>query len=215
MTQLKGFKFVATLILVFKKIESEDKTKYDTFYSNSKAGVFTNESNIDDIFQSIYTTIISNIQKSLGKGSGWIIDSVIDHTISISKYNPLTGSSYIELPKELNYLRKEFINVQSFEDNECFKWRLVRYLIPVDCNPARITKADKDFVKKLDFKGIKFPIKVRNIQKIEKTNSISISVFGYENKEKHPVYVLKKCCEEKNVNLLLIGEKGKRHYFLI
>ena len=206
---------MATLILVFKKIESEDKTKYDTFYSNSKAGVFTNESNIDDIFQSIYTTIISNIQKSLGKGSGWIIDSVIDHTISISKYNPLTGSSYIELPKELNYLRKEFINVQSFEDNECFKWRLVRYLIPADCNPARITKADKDFVKKLDFKGIKFPIKVSNIQKIEKTNSISISVFGYENKEKHPVYVLKKCCEEKNVNLLLIGEKGKRHYFLI
>ena len=30
----------------------------------------------------------------LEKGSGWIIDSVIDHSISISKYNPLAGSSY-------------------------------------------------------------------------------------------------------------------------
>ena len=29
LTQLKGFKFVTTLVLVFKKIESEDKTKYD------------------------------------------------------------------------------------------------------------------------------------------------------------------------------------------
>ena len=85
LTQLKGFKFVTTLVLVFKKIESEDKTKYDTFYSNSKAGVFTNESNIDDTFQSIYTTIISNIQKSLGKEEEWTIDSMIDHTISIPK----------------------------------------------------------------------------------------------------------------------------------
>ena len=34
-------------------------------------------------------TIITNMQKSLEKGVGWIIDSVIDYTISISKYNPL------------------------------------------------------------------------------------------------------------------------------
>ena len=34
------------------------------------------------MFQSIYTTT-TNMQKSLGKGSGWIIDSVIDDTISI------------------------------------------------------------------------------------------------------------------------------------
>ena len=37
LTQLKGFKFVATLVLAFKKIESKDKTKYDNFYSSSKS----------------------------------------------------------------------------------------------------------------------------------------------------------------------------------
>ena len=46
----------------------------------------------------------SNI-KSLGKGSRWIIDSVIDHTNSISKHNPLASSSYIKLPKELGHPR--------------------------------------------------------------------------------------------------------------
>ena len=35
------------------------------------------------------------------------------------------------------------------------------------------------------------------------------------NEEKHPIYVLKKCCEEKHVDLLLIGEEGKRHYLFI
>ena len=49
-----------------------------------------------------YTKNISNIQKYLGKGSGWIIDSVIDHIINISKYNLLAADSYIKLSKELN-----------------------------------------------------------------------------------------------------------------
>ena len=77
MSDLRGFKFVATLVLVLKKIENEDKTKYDTFYSHSEAEKINNESDIDDVFESIHTITISNIQKSLEKGSGWIIDLVI------------------------------------------------------------------------------------------------------------------------------------------
>ena len=212
MTQLKGFKFVTTLVLVFKKTK---KTKYDNFYSSSKAEIITNESDIDDVFKSIYTTIITNIQKSLGKDSGWIIDSVIDHTISILKYNPLAGSSYIKLPKELNHSRKGLINIQNIDDNDCFKWCLVRYLNPADHNPAGITKADKDFTKKIDFKDIKFPVKTRDIHKIEKKKSISISIFGYENKVKYPINISKKCCEDKHVDLLLIGEGEKKDYIVI
>ena len=48
LTQLKGFKFVTTLVLVFKNKESEDKTKYDNFYSISKAEI--SASDIDDVF---------------------------------------------------------------------------------------------------------------------------------------------------------------------
>ena len=211
----RGFKFVTTLVLAFKKIESEDKTKYDTLYSNSKPEVIINESDIDDEFESIYTTIVSNIQKFLGKGSGWFTDSVIDHSTSISKYSPLAGNSNIKLPKELDHPRKRLINIQNIDDNECFKWSFVRYLNPADRNLARITKADKEFAKKRDFKGIKFPGKIRDIHKFGKNNSIGISSFGYENKEKHPIYVTTKCCEEKHVDLLLIGEEGKRHDVLI
>ena len=69
---------------------------------------------------------------------------------------------------------------------------LVGYLNPADRNPARISKAEKDFAKKNDFKDITFPVKIRDIHKIEKKNSIGISLFGYENKEKHPISVSKK-----------------------
>ena len=40
------------------------------------------------------------MQKSFGKRSGEIIDSVVDDTISISKYNLLNGSNCFKLPKE-------------------------------------------------------------------------------------------------------------------
>ena len=83
------------------------------------------------------------------------------------------------------------IYIQNTDYNECFKWYLLRYLNPADRNPARIAKTDKDFAKKLDFKYINFPVKVRDIHKIEKNNSIGVSVFGYENDKKHPIYVLK------------------------
>ena len=58
---------MTTSALVFKNKESEDKKKYDNFHSISKAEIIINASDIDDVFQSIYTTIIENIRISLGK----------------------------------------------------------------------------------------------------------------------------------------------------
>ena len=48
-------------------------------------------------------------------------------------------------------------------------------------NPKRITKADKSLPENLILKK-KFPVKIRDTQKIENKNSIGISVFVYENK---------------------------------
>ena len=78
-------------------------------------------------------------------------------------------------------------NIQNVDDYECFKWSIVRYLNATDLNPTTIEKAGKDFAKKLDFKDIKFPVKIRDTLKTEKTFSISIRVFGYQNKEKHTI----------------------------
>ena len=91
---------MTALVLVFKKIKNIVKrVKFDNFYSSSKGEIIINESDIENVFKSVCTIIITNIQKSLGKGSGWIIDSVIDHTVSVSKCNPLVWRSYMNLPK--------------------------------------------------------------------------------------------------------------------
>ena len=80
------------------------------------------------------------------------------------------------------------INIQNFVNDECFKWCLVRYLNPEDNYPARIRKTDKLFGHELDFEDIEFPAKITDIYRIEKKYSIATSVFGYENKEKYPIY---------------------------
>ena len=38
-----------TLVLEFKKVESDDETKYSTFYSSSKAKRTINKSDINDV----------------------------------------------------------------------------------------------------------------------------------------------------------------------
>ena len=59
------------------------------------------------------------------------------------------------------------INVQNIDDNECFKWSIVKYLNPAMRNLIRITKSDKEFAKKLGFKDTNFPVKIRVMHKTE------------------------------------------------
>ena len=131
MTELRGFKFVATLVLVFKKIESDNKAKYDTFCSNSKAEVIINKNGIN-----LYYSYIKNIQTILRNRLGWIIDSVIEHNINISKYNPLSGSSYIKLPKELDHPRKGLINIQKIDEMNALNGVYLHLQILTSCKSS-------------------------------------------------------------------------------
>ena len=60
-----------------------------------------------------------------------------------------------------------------------------------DHHPPRIRKTDKLFGDEFNFADVKLPLKTKDIQKVEKKNSINISFFGYENKEKDPIYLSK------------------------
>ena len=53
---------------------------------------------------------------------------------------------------------------------------------PEDHHAARVRKVGRLFGDELDFEDMKFPVKIKDIHKIEKNNYIDISVFGYENK---------------------------------
>ena len=125
----------------------------------------------------------------------------------------MKGSSYIELPTELKNPAKGLINLKN-KDNECFRWCHIRYLNPQGKDPQRIKKSDKHYIKNLDYQGIKFPITIKQINKIEKKNSIRINVFGYEQKQPYPIYISNEKYED-HMELLLITKDENKHYVLI
>ena len=107
------------------------------------------------------------------------------------KYEPLKGSSYIQLPSELRNSAKGLINLKN-DDNECFRWCHTRHLNPQDKYPQRIKKSDRKYADKLNYNGIEFPVATKRYNKIEKLNEININVFGYEEKQPYPIYIYQK-----------------------
>ena len=182
LVQTKGFKFVETLQVKFVKY-SNDKKIQKNGYFNSTTDLIINKTDIKLAIQASQQQILNKIAQWISEGSGWTILSIENHYINIVNYNPLKGSSYIELPQELRNSAKGLINMKN-KDNECFRWCHIRHLNPQDKDPQRIKKTDKQYIEKLDYSSIEFPVTVKQINKIEKQNNICINLFGYEEKQK-------------------------------
>ena len=209
---MKGLKFVENLKVTFKK-NSKNEIITKTAYFNSKPKTIINKTQITEELQSSKHEILNITAQWISEGSGWTIESVDNHYLNIVQYEPIKGSSYIELPQELNNPKKGLINLKN-NDNECFRWCHIRYLNPQEKHHQRIKNIDKEYINQLDYSGIEFPVTVKQYNKIEKQNEININVFGYENKQPYPIYISKEKYE-KHLELLLITEDDNKHYVLI
>ena len=212
---MKGLKFVETLRVTFEKQLGREERIMKTAYFNSQPQTITNNTQIELALSLSKQVMLNKIAVWISEGSGWTIQSVENHYINVVKYEPMKGSSYIKLPNELRNSAKGLINMKN-EDNECFRWCHIRHnkLNPQDKDPQRIKKSDKAFIQNLNYSGIEFPVTTKQYNKIEKNNEININVFGYEEKQKYPIYVSKEKYEDC-MNLLLITENENKHYVLI
>ena len=62
---------------------------------------------------------------------------------------------------------------------------------PTTKDPQRIEKYDKEYIKKLDYTNVSFPVAQKDYRKIKIMNNINIIVFGYKKQEPYPVYISK------------------------
>ena len=153
--------------------------------------------------------VLANFQQS---GSNWVFQEIQRLEIHFANWQPLGGATFIPLPAKLKN-KKGVINIKN-EDNQCFKWCVVRALHPVDQNSNRLTKELVKQSKSLNWNGLKFPVGLKAIKIFETNNpSISINVFGFEDE----VYPLKIAKEKRinNIDLLWISDEKKQHYCLI
>ena len=216
---MKGFKFIETLEVTFEKDTIDSKTGkrvsiYKTAFFNGKAKTITKPNDIEPELNMSRQEILNVIDKWVSEGSGWVIDRIDSHYLNVTRYKPLNGSSYMELPTELRNPKKGLINIKN-KDDECFRWCHIRHLNPQTEHPERIKKeGKKPPIEALNYEGIEFPVSQKHHNKVEKQNSIRINVFGYEHEQPFPIHISKETFKDQ-MNLLLITEDEKKHYVLI
>ena len=93
--------------------------------------------------------------------------------------------------------KKTCITIKNHNDDECFRWCHLAYLFPVLKNTERISKY-KERKEKVNYDGIKFPVEIKDIPKIEKMNNVKFNLFYVsENKfEIFPRYISEKICHK-------------------
>ena len=123
----------------------------------------------------------------INEGSDWIVELIESQYINISTYQPLSGSSYINLPIELRSPRKGLINIKN-KDQECFLSCHVRHTNPSKEHPERIEKTDNKLLKNLILMELSFLFKKKILARL-KRKTIFASMFGYENGFVFPIYI--------------------------
>ena len=136
----------------------------------------------------IYDEMVQEIEEEIKdvqnkEGSGWQFLKVIKLVLHTTRWDPLNAGSYIELPEVLKN-KHAIINMKN-EDEECFKWCVLRALYPKDKNAERIDKDLKSKQNTINMKGIRYPVNFRDIDRFESQNpEISITILGYNKDER-------------------------------
>jgi len=156
-------------------------------------------------------------------GSGWTLEENHALILEMVDYQPIGGSSYLELPKDV-FDSKAVINVKN-DDQECFKWSVLAALHPAKHHAERISHY-QPFKDELNFDGIDFPVTINQISKVEKQNpGISVTLIGIAREENKTIKgkSVKRCVfmplrvpdkrQEQHITLLLWQkEEETSHY---
>ena len=186
----------------------------DKAYFHSETHINLSSSSVKNILFRVFQSIIENITIYQQNGSGWYFKEIVHLEIHTADFNPMRGSSYIQLPDWI--MRKKAILSIKNKDEKCFLWCVLRYLHPRDRNDFRLTDL-KQYENSLNTKGIKFPVRVKDISKFEKLNPglPGINVFSVnENNKFYPLRMAQRD-PQKTIDLFLYEEDGKCHYSLI
>ena len=93
--------------------------------------VILNEHNID-ILNHLLNQVIDEVKGEIEawseRGSGWIMDKILEAFINVAWYQLMRGGSYMVLPTKLKN-KKAILNIQN-RDNECLRWALRAALFP-------------------------------------------------------------------------------------
>lgn len=211
-------KFNLKIESTYNKPHIENSSENRAFKTCAKA-IFTG-SDIGEVVEEMYKTILTEQDVYQGKGSGFSLESIDGILLGVYKYTPMGGSSYIVLPPDIEN-RKAVINPKNY-DQECFKWAILARHVVGD-NKHRVGDNYKKHVNKYNFNGLTYPTPLHEIKIFEKKNNdTSVNVYSIkqgkdEKTKKSIIYPIKVVNEEKtnHFDILLVTGGENSHYTYI
>ena len=194
--------------------ESVDGTQRIIQHFRSRAMVFNSEDDIAEHLAEMMREIFAHSQDFEAQGSGWNLEEIINIQLHIVTYEPLSGSSYIPSPPEVQKTRA-VLNIHN-DDQKCIVWCILAHFHPNNNNNSTKLCCYRRYEAEVNVAGVSFPTPLREVKKLEQLNNLSINVFGYDKTDKvYPLYKTRDIKPDRHINLLLIGEGENRHYCLI
>ncbi|GFW00194.1 uncharacterized protein TNCV_2914761 [Trichonephila clavipes] len=99
--------------------------------------IILESTDLNEFYNEVVDKLKREVEEFEARRSGWRLIEIKYLELRINKYNPLRGSSYIDLPKTIK-AKKAVINVKNLDDNKCFMWAILSALHPADDHVDRI-----------------------------------------------------------------------------
>ena len=214
----RNVKFKMVLVCLFERISVktdkgvEKLEEYEAFFSTSNYKNLKS-TNIEKLLKKGFGKILKDVEEFNLNSSNWVFKEVLRLEVHTVEYNPIKGSSYIDLPQWIKN-KQAIINIKN-RDDKCFIWSILRYLYPKE-KDAQYLKDLRKYEFSLNTKGLTFPLKLKDITKFEKLNpEISgINVFSNDGMTIYPLRMAERDCKN-TIDLFLYEEDGDSHYSLI
>ena len=151
----------------------EEKTRYALVL---KTKTINKGDNLQAILRDIKKELMDRIEQQELKGTGHRFESIESLNLAISKYQPFSAGSYIELPEYIAN-KKCCINIKN-DDNLCLMYCVLyhKFKNEIGKNPQRVSKYNT-FLNYFDWSGVTFPIKMSKLNKIEELIGFGINVY--------------------------------------
>jgi len=101
------------------------------------------------------------------RGSGWLVDRILNFSVTLAPYRPMQGLTFIPTPPEIAN-KKAIINIKN-TDNLCFLYSVLAAIHHVDGqNRHNAVWNYKKYLPELNIHGLSFPLPPRDVKKIRR-----------------------------------------------
>ena len=168
------------------QIQTEDEI---VGYLASRFQTICIASDVEFILDTICEDVCNRNINFMRNASGLRIKKLGITTVDVSKFNPIIGRGYQDLPMFL--LRKRaIVNVKN-NDNRCFGYAILAALHPQDQNPNRPILYDPYF-QQHNLHTLTYPVANDKLAEVERHIGIAINVYGFYDDlglARYPIYV--------------------------